>query len=283
MGLCVCAIAMSLCPEALGTESVRDELSRQQRETGLTFAWIDRDGVKGIEFANQSVVPVNDISRSAFEPIGFNFRDFGVYASRVCWSHDQTKLFGRADISGIQTLLLVNRQSNKTTTVAGNAPFADVVTPQCWSRDDRKIVYQLNGEVRIFDTESAASSPLARGTEPSWSPDGKWISFLHRGSYYAIRPDGTGRKRLFHKSGAQSPLYWTSDSRIVAYVRQLSFPFETRIIDVEVYGLRVRRLADGSDEPLCPDMNMGSLNYQWVTSAEIMNRPNSRISTSKQP
>jgi hypothetical protein len=278
-GLRVCAIALLFCPQVLGTESVRDELIRRQRETGLTFAWIDRDGTKGIEFAEQSAVPVSDVSRSAFAPIGFNFHDFGGYASQECWSHDQTKLFGRADISGIQTLLVINRQSNKTNTVAENAPFADVVASQCWSRDDRRLVYQLNGEIRIFDTESAASSALTRGTEPSWCPDSEWISFLDRGSYYAIRPDGTGRRKLFHKGGAKSPLYWSPDSRIVAYVRQVSFP-ETRIIDVEVYGLRVRRLTDGWDERLCPD-NLGSQNYHWVTSAELKNRPDSHAATSK--
>jgi hypothetical protein len=275
MALGVCAVTASLSLQAFGTDSVRDELIRRQRQTGLTLAWIDHGEVKGIEFAKQSVISVSDISRTAFEPKGIKPRDFGVYANQVCWSHDQTELFGIAGVPGIETLLVVDLPSQKITTVATNIAFGSFVTPQCWSQDDRKLVYQLNGDIRLFDVESGISSLLARGTEPSWSPNGEWISFLHRGTYYVIRPDGEGRKKLFHKSGAQSPLYWAPDSRIVAYVRQLSFPFETTVIDVEVYGLRVRRLADGSDNPLCPGMNMGLSNVQWVMSAELMNRSDS--------
>jgi hypothetical protein len=271
----VCVFMMLFCVQAFGAESVRDELIRQHRDTGLTFVWIDRSGIaKAIDFGTARDVTGKNISGSVFAPADFDFSVLGNYQTDYCWSHDRLNVFGVQATADTHALLIVNRRTKKVSTVVGNLPSLPHVAPQCWSRDDRQVVYELDGHIGIFDIESGTSHPLVSGIQPSWSPDGDWISFLYHGSYYAIRPDGKGRKRLFHKGGAKSPLYWSPDSRIVAYAKQLGM-FETKIIDDEVYGLRVRRLSDGDDERLGSYGDDAyailNLHYVWITKADLVN------------
>src|SRR6202042_1753604 len=122
---------------------------------------------------------------------------------------------------------------------------------QCWSLDDKRLVYETDGAIRLYDVESDRADAIAKGTDPTWSPDGKWIAFRDRDTYYAIYPDGNGRKKLFHNhwGNAVSALYWSPDSRIVAYIRELGF-LQGGTLDAEANQLRVRRLEDGSDDSL---------------------------------
>jgi hypothetical protein len=145
------------------------------------------------------------------------------------------------------------------------------MTSQCWSLDDQTLVYETGASVMVFDVKNNRSDALAKGAEPTWSPDGKWIAFRDGDTYYAIRPDGSGRKKLFHnyRGTAVSGLYWSPDSRIVAYVRELGF-LQGGALDAGLNQLRVRRLEDGSDTWLCRE-NVGVQGYRWITNRELAN------------
>jgi hypothetical protein len=88
-----------------------------------------------------------------------------------------------------------------------------------------------------------------------------------------MHPDGSDRKKLFHNhwGGAVSALYWSPDSRIVAYVRELGF-LQGGALDAEVNQLRVRRLEDGSDDRLSDGVDWYT-NYHWITTGELKKRP----------
>ncbi|HEU4522010.1 MAG TPA: PDZ domain-containing protein, partial [Thermoanaerobaculia bacterium] len=75
------------------------------------------------------------------------------------------------------------------------------------------------GEVR-----NLSQTPGVREMDPVWSPDGKWIAYLSdrdgRGYEIYLRPaDGGGDERQLTRGGTawKFPLYWSPDSRMLAY------------------------------------------------------------------
>lgn len=285
-GLLICAATLICSAQALSQESVRAELIRSQEEKGLTLAWVDNNvltrsivthttvgsGVQAILFKKRTIVPLTD-SLSVFRPDGFNFREYPELSGiGACWSRDQTKLVDTMieHPSGRATLEILDLISKRTHAIAINVSQTEYVTSQCWSPDGKRLVYQMDGAVRLYELDNDRSDAVAKGTDPTWSPDGNWIAFRDRETYYAMHPDGSGRKKLFrnHWGGAVSALYWSPDSRIVAYVRELGF-LQGGALDAEVNQLRVRRLADGSDDRLCPDSVDWYANYHWITTSEL--------------
>jgi hypothetical protein len=261
-------LAFAITARPSSRESVRAELIRLQGETGLTFGWI-HDGVNAVSFKKRTVVVLKD-SLSSFRPDDFSFSDHQyVFLTELCWSRDQSKLFAMKLESGNASLEVLNRESKLASVVAAKVTQESHLTSQCWSPDATQLVYEIEGSIRLYNTGKDSSVDLVKGTDASWSPDGDWIAFLDSGTYYAIQPDGNGRKKLFHKSNAVSALYWSPDSRIVAYVRELGF-LQGGALDAEVNQLRVRRLADGSEDRLAPDSVDAVANYKWITSNELM-------------
>lgn len=127
---------------------------------------------------------------------------------------------------------------------------------------DRSPVWSPDGSLVAFETRDAGGadaigvvSPdgtgavrlLARGREPSFSPDGQWVVYSTRlGSYWRlwrVRPDGTGKLPLGEASSAEAdermPVV-SPDGRFVAYVSDKDH-HQT---------LRVRRFDGGGDREL---------------------------------
>ncbi|MDX1390521.1 MAG: hypothetical protein R3344_15135, partial [Acidobacteriota bacterium] len=83
--------------------------------------------------------------------------------------------------------------------------------PTC-SPDGDAVAYvrldsQARGEIWIYSfTDDGPARAIARGREPSFSPDGEWIVYSravgNTPSLWRIRRDGTGRTRLGRGSGA---------------------------------------------------------------------------------
>lgn len=275
---------LAIAPQTSSTGSVRSELIRLQDENGLTVAWVDSNSlgtaylthsavtsVQAISFKKRRVVQLKD-SLEAFRPDEFNSEEGpGHWGISGCWSHDQRKLAAMSvDHSTLGvTLGILDVNSKRVHTVTINGDQRRRVMSQCWSPDDQKLVYETDADVMIFNVEDDRSETVAKGEDPTWSPDGEWIAFRDRDTYYAIHPDGSGRKKLFHNywGDAVSALYWSPDSRIVAYVRELGF-LQGGALDAEVNQLRVRRLEDGSEAWLCRD-SVQLEGYRWVTSREL--------------
>jgi WD40-like Beta Propeller Repeat len=254
--------------------SVRSELIRQQAQTGLTFAWI-HEGVKVVSFKERAVVPVQGFL-DAFRPDAFSFQEYPqVMTIDMCWSHDQSKLAATmADNPPNASLEVLDLKSKLTSAIAPRVGQTFHVTSQCWSPDDKQLVFEIEGSVRVYDLESGKTSVLASGTgprenlNPTWSPDGKQIAFLESGAYYSISPSGGDRKKLFTKKNACSGLSWSPDSRIVAYVEELGF-LQGGALDAEVNRVRVRRLEDGSDDWIANGTDC-ILNYRWIVDQSFM-------------
>jgi hypothetical protein len=290
----VYAAVLIFAAQNFGTESVHDELVRLQEQQGLTLAWTDNNALsseylgrpekgtpfRAVLFRERKVIPFSD-SATAIRPNGFNLKEIpGRVTPELCWSHDRSRVAVVALTSDEVGLEIFDRQTKEIQAFDSPAPVRDETvyfTSQCWSPDDKNVVYVMGSSVKVHSVDGGPQSirVIAQGTGATWSPDGQWIAFLNHGVYYAIHPDGTGKRKVFHNhwGTAVSALYWSPDSRIVAYVRELGF-LQGGALDAEVNQLRARRLADGDETTLCPDSVDSAADYQWVTSPELIKEPN---------
>jgi len=231
-----------------------------------------------------------------------------VDGSDFCWSHDNSKLALRVINTSVdpcnRTLQVLDLKTGLTEKVDSNDDIQ--VTNQCWSPDGNHFVYASrhfnNREIRRFDEDRKRSVPLeGDGWGATWSPDGQSIAFFvgdadsaAGGTYYLVSPDGIGeRKPLFHQEYAASPLWWSPDSRFVAYVawagllerfamgpKYIPSVFDdlmTLDLGNGPMRLRVRRLDDNSDAPVLTIENgfttyegqewgtHGPTEFQWLS------------------
>jgi WD40 repeat protein len=283
-------------------ESVRTGLIRLQEGTGLSLAsfykrvdvvkFSDRSLIQGKEpFITGGAALQGEISRDgdeiAFGVFGFQRRgslaivrhdDSGTQefpnltALGICWSYDKSHLAISVQVPAMQyepihtNLILLNVATKEVQQVSDGGN----VTSQCWSPDGKRIVYEANDSINVYDVDKKGARVLARGKFPTWSSDGQWLAFLDNDTYYAITPSGEGRKVLFKKKKAMSGLWWSPNSKIVAFLSQNSTFEGPLTLDIELVRLRVRRLADGSEDWVAQDSAAYLPSYQWVTSPQLI-------------
>jgi dipeptidyl aminopeptidase/acylaminoacyl peptidase len=297
----VLALATTVRPSS--RESVREELIRRQAQTGLSLASMGF-GLNVVLFDKRTLVqtPIptglalvrGTISRDGTEVIVSRVRTsasdslellrtdgsdsrklpftyVGSMMSPVqslCWSYDESRLAVGVH-RGFPELKLeiFNLGSGVDQTVA---PSVKELTSQCWSSDDKKIVYEAGDGVRIYEVGNDKSSTVLApgGKEPTWSPDGNWIAFREGDTFYEIRPDGRDKRKLFHRRDVYTPLWWSPDSRLVAYVALVPFAID------DFYRLRVRRLEDNSDDWVAEGQIAGE--YQWLISPRLVKQAGSQ-------
>lgn len=301
---CSALAAIGLSTYAAPRETVRAELTRLQKETGLTLSsfyrcvetvvFADRTQHEGKELLPVGTALEGAVSRDGMEIVfehvpsqgatslgivrrdGSNLRDYPhlVAAYDLCWSYDKSKL-----VMNVQNLKRGTTPPNDSLEVVklGSERVQQVdvrasVTSQCWSPDGKQIVYEADDSVRVYDTERNMWTVLAKGRQPTWSSDGNWIAFLDDDTYYAIRPSGDDRKVLFYKKGALTGLWWSPDSRIVAYVSRNDPSEGPMFPDVGSVRLRVRRLDDNSEDWVAQLSDAHIPSYQWASMAETTAR-----------
>lgn len=301
--LAIVAIGSAISVGAAGRdESVLTELVRLEKETGLAIAFYENELAvvsfkKRASYGMGKLVPMESsggtVSPDGVEVAvnsvnwGAGYRDHTMSLDIVgtdgtalrehrevrggvaCWSHDKSKLamvfVEPPDIKlGILDLGTKKMQTLEPPATDRNSRF----TSQCWSPDDKNVVFVADGKVQVYEIEKDQTRTLATGTEPTWSPDGTWIAYRdeQHNDYYVIHPSGAGKKTLFHKGRAVSALYWSPDGRFVAYVHQDFFA-----LDVEFYHLIVRRLEDNSETWVAEGVAC-CIGYQWVRNPELLKR-----------
>ena len=102
------------------------------------------------------------------------------------------------------------------------------VTAQCWSPDGQEIVYETDQTLRVYDVQEKKSRTLAEGRYATWSPDGNWIASLKMMDIMLSALPGTTRNYSSRRKTRLPALWWSPDSRLVAYVSRNGF-FERRL------------------------------------------------------
>jgi hypothetical protein len=207
---------------------------------------------------------------------GTGFREYPnlAFGLGACWSYDNSKLAVAAQDrrnypETVEGLKIVNLESGEIQRVDELDSFA---TSQYWSPDGKQLVYTMNKErgiqvVRLYDTDEKKSHDLADGGNATWSPDGKWIAYLHCPSdlrnctYEAMRPLGNERKELFKVEVQGSALWWSPDSRLVAYVSARGVLEKSPEVGFqELSRLWVMRLDDNSEDWV---LNLTEYDAEW--------------------
>ena len=330
LGLVICAITLAFPVEATAQESVRAELTRLQKQNGISLVSQRDNKVYTIDFAKRrlresKLLPGSGTANSGyFSEDGTKIavalcRDPGIthptpYTTEcprgvvlaimqadggdrheytdlanpdymTCWSHDGSKIAlvmqdrreGRYAPDQLQILDLA---TGATRVIVGGHGHESFVDPQCWSPDDKHVVYTSNnmggqGITSIYDVDLNKSRDFSKGTRPTWSPDGNWIALmdcppsLWGCKYYLVSPSGNERRLLF-KSEASTALWWSPDSRFVAYVNGARF-FERTPHQLlrEMVRLRVRRLEDGSEDSFADFFDGDTMDFQWLPATTI--------------
>jgi hypothetical protein len=295
IGLFLCALMVTLFIGRSKKSLLITELIGLQKQIGLSIAYFYRS-LDVVSFADRELIPGREIlppgesaggdispdgTEIAFLHFNSTIQDLGIMRSdgsdlreypevvpeAVCWSYDQSKLAvevqntNRGKTAPNDPLLILNLDSGTTQQVDVRA----YVTSQYWSPNSKALVYGTEDSVRLYDAERNIWSTLAKGTQPTWSPDGNWVSFRDGGSYYAMRPSGEDRRLLFRTRGAISGLWWSPDSHFVAYVsRNRLFERPFIAIDVGWVRLRVRRLADASEDWVAQLSDVDLPRFHWI-------------------
>jgi hypothetical protein len=141
--------------------------------------------------------------------------------------------------------------------VFGQGIWGSVITSQAWAPDNRRLVYMNDeGHAMILDTVTGAQEDLGIGTEPTWSPDGRFIAIKmprergtelgkrNEGDYMLIRLEPTREQTLllsnprpfwrsfwrpdYYGVGYDGPALWLPDGRFLIIRRahgEVEYPY----------------------------------------------------------
>jgi Tol biopolymer transport system component len=277
-------------------EPVRQAIASQQKQTGLTLATFSRV-LETHDFASRTSeerkiqiahgIPLEGAPSRDGEYIAFGLsvdhpyrtylaivhsdgsglREFPDVVSpfHFCWSYDKSKMALNVALrrQPFGELVILELNSKATQELEASAR----VTSQCWSPDNKQIVYGVGSSIRIYDLQEKKWHELAQGKDPAWSPDGNWIAFRDGDSYYTIRPSGAERKLLFKTFFARSGPWWSPDGAVVAY--QCVDKKMPKHSEFATRQLRVRRLSDNSDDWVAEGSDVDYVpSYQWILPAQ---------------
>jgi Tol biopolymer transport system component len=94
-----------------------------------------------------------------------------------------------------------------------------------WSPDGRKIAFRRNSKIFVLDVASGKAKQVVPDdfktcSGPSWSPDGKIITFACRwdagNGIFKVAAEGGKPEKIYDKKGACEP-HWSPDGKLLTY------------------------------------------------------------------
>lgn len=123
-----------------------------------------------------------------------------------------------------------------------------------WSPDGRTLAYERVGvvrpvvDIRLVDAGRRRDRLLVAGSLPRWSPDGRRLAYLRANDVWAVRRDGSDRRRLIDNGRDPAAGWhdWSPDGRWVVSggIAPGGDPYDPRLqlVFARIDGRRERRL-----------------------------------------
>jgi WD40 repeat protein len=208
---------------------------------------------------------------------GLDFKFFGWRPNSrevICWS-------GMGEWHGI---FLLDVETGKRTTVIqpkewADLPYDPAVHGVAVSPDGKQMIvsFTLTGEgfevwgANIDGTEPRQLfSSMAFVVAMSWSPDGKWVSFVRGGDVEVMSPDGQEQRTVgTGHIGGLAPV-WSPDSRYLAFTAVNPTPSKPShdvppdsAFDFSSYTVRIADVLTGEEWDLAEDAVGGEIGARW--------------------
>jgi len=133
-----------------------------------------------------------------------------------------------------------------------------------WSPDGDRLVYGSEGRVKIINVSTMVSETLSDGFEPTWSTNGKWITYRRVDGRPEVYDVSTRQRSLVARGHRiASKVHWAPDSEYVMVVEgcgekpTLWCLVRTRFV---VYGL-----VDGSKRKIFSPGWLRDWYFDWIT------------------
>ena len=216
--------------------------------------------------------PLREILSAA--EFGLDFKFFGWRPSSrqiVCWS----------DV-GWQGIFLLDVETGERTRVIqpkewANLPYSPAVDGLAFSPDGEQMIVSfkpMGEDWEVWIARSDGTKARQLFTSPgfvagmSWSPDGKWVSFINRG-VEVMSPDGQGRRTVGTRFiGGLAPV-WSPDSRYLAFTAnnptasEPSHDTQDPGTDFSPYTVRIADVLTGEERDLVTDTIGGGIGARW--------------------
>lgn len=184
------------------------------------------------------------------------------------WSPDGETIYYVSDRGGQVNLWSMDRKGGRQRQLTKFT--TDGVRLPDLSADGRKIVFEYNSEIWVYDTKSGASHAVpieapsdAREnlnaertftgglSEYSVSPDGKKVALVIRGELFAITAEKGGvARRLTHTPDRKSHITWNRDSRAITFVSDRAGNKDLFQVDLQGHETRLTETPEDETSPV---------------------------------
>jgi len=231
-------------------QTLRAELAEHQRASGYSLVdagWAGEVQIVSLENRTETKVQPKNVQE---------------FTSTECVSAK-----GRYSLSYQGGIALRDKQSGETQQIDSAVWFSK----QCFSPED-KFVYSTRHTIRIYDLAKKQSTDAASGDYPSWSPDGKWISFDSGKDLTILNPESGSRRALF-RTNRRTDSIWSPDSRYLTYTKLGGNGLGLGVIFgrtncPESYRVWVWRLEDGAHDWVQQICKPGRT-FVWVKTSDL--------------